>query len=360
MNYDGSPKGVRDVFSSPTPVSATSVMELFPNFPMPPESAPIWLRTPQSRQSHQFARSHDAPANAKPRWIVVANRSDATKKAIPPAPAAVLTPMQVIGKGNSSRWILDAFDRAALEHAFRLDPFPNAASRQQLGLELNVSPRQIQVWFQNRRQREKLQNAGRLPTMQRVESPPQDAESFTGLKQKRDILHMLKDMRPGALQMQMQMQQHLTHAQSQQPTQATTFRVLSADSHPPAGVQPPMPSSPRSEETSPPASPPADQQSELAPEPKRAKHAESISGPWILPSDPWVKPDDGLTLLSIGAPSPLPGHPLPRHTCECVLDHEPPHLPPPPPGHGPPASIASCSSPLAPCLHSCHLLLRPT
>jgi len=201
--------------------------------------------------------------------------------------------MQVIDKGNSSRWILDAFDRAALEHAFRLDPFPNASARQQLGLELNVSPRQIQVWFQNRRQREKLQNAGRLPNTQRVEAPPEDV-SFTGMKQKRDILHMLKDMRPAALQMQMQ--QHLTHAQAQLLTQATTFRVLSADPQTVGGVQPIiLPASPR---TSPPASPPADQQAELAPEPKRAKHAESSCGPWVLPSAPWVKPDDGLTLLS--------------------------------------------------------------
>ena len=213
-----------------------------------------------------------------------------------------LDPMQVIGKGNSSRWILDAFDRAALEHAFRLDPFPNASARQQLGLELNVSPRQIQVWFQNRRQREKLQNAGRLPNTQRVDSPPEVDASFTGMKQKRDILHMLKDMRPATLQMQMQ--QQLTHAQAQLLTQATTFRVLSADPQQPVGgVQPIiMPASPQ---TSPPASPPADQQLELAPEPKRACHADAmVGGPWLLPSAPWVKPDDGLMMLSTGAHAP--------------------------------------------------------
>ncbi len=210
--------------------------------------------------------------------------------------------MQVIGKGNSSRWILDAFDRAALEHAFRLDPFPNASARQQLGLELNVSPRQIQVWFQNRRQREKLQNAGRLPNTQRVDSPPEEV-SFTGMKQKRDILHMLKDMRPAT--MQMQMQQQLTNAQAQLLTQATTFRVLSADPQQPVGCVQPivMAASPQ---TSPPASPPADQQLELAPEPKHAKHADAmVGGPWLLPSAPWVKPDDGLMMLSTGAPALL-------------------------------------------------------
>ena len=105
--------------------------------------------------------------------------------------AGGLEPMQVIGKGNSSRWILDAFDRAALEHAFRLDPFPNASARQQLGLELNVSPRQIQVWFQNRRQREKLQNAGRLPNTHRVDSPRGTDVPFAGMKQKRDVMRFL-------------------------------------------------------------------------------------------------------------------------------------------------------------------------
>ena len=261
-----------------------------------------------------------------------------------------LDPMQVIGKGNSSRWILDAFDRAALEHAFCLDPFPNASARQQLGLELNVSPRQIQVWFQNRRQREKLQNAGRLPNTQRTDSPPEEV-TFTGMKQKRDILHMLKDMRPATLQMQMQ--QQLTHAQAQLLTQATTFRVLSADPQQPVGgVQPiVMAASPQ---TSPPASPPADQQLELAPEPKRAKHADAmVGGPWLLPSAPWVKPDDGLMMLSTGAPH----HPLCLHyaiprdgTTASVFNRAPPPLP----------RVHTRSSPLAPCLNSRHLLLTPT
>jgi len=202
--------------------------------------------------------------------------------------------MQVIGKGNSSRWILDAFDRAALEHAFRLDPFPNASARQQLGLELNVSPRQIQVWFQNRRQREKLQNAGRLPNTQRVDSPPEEV-SFTGMKQKRDILHMLKDMRPAT--MQMQMQQQLTNAQAQLLTQATTFRVLSADPQQPVGcVQPIMMAA--SPQTSPPASPPADQQLELAPEPARearGRHGGRAMAPPFGPvGQARRRPDDAI------------------------------------------------------------------
>lgn len=255
--------------------------------------------------------------------------------------------MQVIGKGNSSRWILDAFDRAALEHAFRLDPFPNASARQQLGLELNVSPRQIQVWFQNRRQREKLQNAGRLPNTNRVDSPPGTEVPFAGMKQKRDFLHMLQDMQPATVQMQMQ--QQLTNAQAQLLTQATTFRVLSADPrHPVGGVQPIIIAA--SPQTSPPASPPAEQQHEHAPEPKRAKNPAAMpGGPWLHPSAPWVRPDDGLMMLSTGA----------RHRPVCILR---PHVTASLPtwstaSHLPPLRPHTRSSPLVPCLRSRHLLL---
>ena len=36
-----------------------------------------------------------------------------------------------------------------------VEMFPNVEARKQLGQDLQVSPRQIQVWFQNRRQRER-------------------------------------------------------------------------------------------------------------------------------------------------------------------------------------------------------------
>lgn len=42
-----------------------------------------------------------------------------------------------------------------LEKVFAMDQFPNVDTRKQLGEQLNVSTRQIQVWFQNRRQRER-------------------------------------------------------------------------------------------------------------------------------------------------------------------------------------------------------------
>lgn len=63
------------------------------------------------------------------------------------------------GNGNT-RWHIDAATLAVLEKVFTLDQFPNVETRKQLGAELGVSTRQIQVWFQNRRQRERKNRSG--------------------------------------------------------------------------------------------------------------------------------------------------------------------------------------------------------
>ena len=55
----------------------------------------------------------------------------------------------------NTRWHIDASTLAVLEQVFSLDQFPNVETRKRLGNDLNVSTRQIQVWFQNRRQRER-------------------------------------------------------------------------------------------------------------------------------------------------------------------------------------------------------------
>jgi hypothetical protein len=56
---------------------------------------------------------------------------------------------------GAPRWHIDAQALSVLESVFVVEMFPNVEARKQLGLDLNVSPRQIQVWFQNRRQRER-------------------------------------------------------------------------------------------------------------------------------------------------------------------------------------------------------------
>jgi len=56
---------------------------------------------------------------------------------------------------GAPRWHIDSSTLQVLEHVFSIDQFPNVDVRNQLGTDLNVTPRQIQVWFQNRRQRER-------------------------------------------------------------------------------------------------------------------------------------------------------------------------------------------------------------
>lgn len=55
--------------------------------------------------------------------------------------------------GGRTRWRVSPQESKVLECVFKLTPRPNKATIQQLALALNVKQRQVQVWFQNRRQR---------------------------------------------------------------------------------------------------------------------------------------------------------------------------------------------------------------
>ena len=57
--------------------------------------------------------------------------------------------------GNSTRWKIDGDDKRMLEQEFLRKRFPSPRSKKRMADALNVEPRRIQVWFQNRRQREK-------------------------------------------------------------------------------------------------------------------------------------------------------------------------------------------------------------
>ena len=77
-------------------------------------------------------------------------------------PIMLMKPTSCIGDAanGNTRWHIDAATLAVLEKVFSLDQFPNVETRKQLGAELTVSTRQIQVWFQNRRQRERKNRSG--------------------------------------------------------------------------------------------------------------------------------------------------------------------------------------------------------
>ena len=59
---------------------------------------------------------------------------------------------------SAPRWHIGPEALSVLEAVFKLEQFPNVETRKQLGIDLQVSSRQIQVWFQNRRQRERKNN----------------------------------------------------------------------------------------------------------------------------------------------------------------------------------------------------------
>lgn len=52
-----------------------------------------------------------------------------------------------------TRWNITPAQRRLLERTYKTTPYPVFALREQLGRQLNVTPRQVQIWFQNRRQR---------------------------------------------------------------------------------------------------------------------------------------------------------------------------------------------------------------
>jgi hypothetical protein len=58
-------------------------------------------------------------------------------------------------KSRAPRWNIPPSALVILEEVFAAQHFPSVESRDKLAKELGVKPRQIQVWFQNRRQRER-------------------------------------------------------------------------------------------------------------------------------------------------------------------------------------------------------------
>ena len=56
-------------------------------------------------------------------------------------------------KGKSTRWNIPTHALSTLEQVFMKDKFPTVETRKNLAADLKVTPRQVQVWFQNKRQR---------------------------------------------------------------------------------------------------------------------------------------------------------------------------------------------------------------
>ena len=56
-------------------------------------------------------------------------------------------------KGKSTRWNIPSSALSMLEQMFSKDKFPSVETRKKIAGDLKVTPRQVQVWFQNKRQR---------------------------------------------------------------------------------------------------------------------------------------------------------------------------------------------------------------
>lgn len=71
--------------------------------------------------------------------------------------AAPYLPASPGGGSKTARWVLSEDVRARMESVYRKQKFPSMALRENLAKELDVTLRQVQVWFQNRRQRDERQ-----------------------------------------------------------------------------------------------------------------------------------------------------------------------------------------------------------
>jgi len=58
-------------------------------------------------------------------------------------------------RNKASRWQIGSQALIVLEQVYTVEPFPSLDTRRELSRKLNVSARQVQVWFQNKRQRER-------------------------------------------------------------------------------------------------------------------------------------------------------------------------------------------------------------
>eukprot|EP00322_Chrysochromulina_rotalis_P000270 CAMPEP_0115849252 /NCGR_PEP_ID=MMETSP0287-20121206/11353_1 /TAXON_ID=412157 /ORGANISM="Chrysochromulina rotalis, Strain UIO044" /LENGTH=660 /DNA_ID=CAMNT_0003303213 /DNA_START=76 /DNA_END=2059 /DNA_ORIENTATION=- len=68
--------------------------------------------------------------------------------------------MEAPEASNKGRWIITSSALYLLEQVYKIENYPSLQMRQRLAMDLGVSARQVQVWFQNRRQRDRNQAKG--------------------------------------------------------------------------------------------------------------------------------------------------------------------------------------------------------
>jgi len=136
------------------PVAMTMPMSM-PPMPMmygaPPPTAPPVAPLQPPPHSFPMASYMEAPAVD----ALKALKGKAVWKSHAGTGRGVLVPAPM-----KTRWVIDASDVELLEQMFDHNPFSGRQVRQELALRLQVRPRQVQVWFQNKRQ--KLRSQGKV------------------------------------------------------------------------------------------------------------------------------------------------------------------------------------------------------
>jgi len=86
----------------------------------------------------------------------------------------------------TNRWVLKLEDGLLLERVFELERCPGRELRQQLAAYLGVKPRQVQVWFQNKRQRTKIDAPAHASTAAERERQAQRSEMIMNMVRSSD------------------------------------------------------------------------------------------------------------------------------------------------------------------------------
>uniref|UniRef100_A0A7S4B669 Homeobox domain-containing protein n=2 Tax=Chrysotila carterae TaxID=13221 RepID=A0A7S4B669_CHRCT len=105
----------------------------------------------QLRNSGQ--NEHAIPPVSVPQGPALVDPTLCQQYVMPMAQSICPADAQQLSQSKLRRWNIRDSDLQLLETAYMMDNFPSIFVRQQLASELGVSVRQVQVWFQNRRQR---------------------------------------------------------------------------------------------------------------------------------------------------------------------------------------------------------------